>query len=127
MCRTAFQSPLAWAKARPPAFTRSRTHANTDGSLWVACRVSLPLPSPPVPSPDAPASAAVFVPDRVWTDPDSRKVRPGETIVFTDFAVNRQAASRKLGATGTDTSDDYTLRVTLTPMPAAAAPPVAQP
>ena len=44
--------------------------------------------------------------------PISRKVRLGETVIFEDRAADRQAASRKLGATGTDTDEDYTLRVT---------------
>lgn len=98
------------------------TRANPDGTFWVACRISLPLP--PVPSEDA-APAAVFVPHRVWTDPLSRKMRPGETALFEDLASFRKAASRRLGTTGTDTDDDYTLRVTLTPItltPTTAAP-----
>lgn len=98
------------------------TRTNPDGSLWVACRISLPLPPRPAPADDGPAPA-VFVPDRVWTDPLSRKLRPGETVVFEDLASFRQAAGRKLGATGPDTTDDYTLRVTLTPLPAAPAAP----
>ena len=99
------------------------TRTNPDGTLWVACRISLPLPTPPPPA-DRAAPAAVFVPERVWTDPLSRKLRPGETAVFEDLASFRQAAGRRLGATGADTTDDYTLRVTLTPLPAApAAPP----
>ena len=95
------------------------TRTNPDGTLWVACRVSLPLPPPP--TEDA-VVATVFVPSRVWTDPLSRKLRPGETAVFEDMASFRQAASRKLGTNGTDSADDYTLRVTLTPIPAAATP-----
>ena len=98
------------------------TRMNADGSLWVACRISLPLPPRSVPAEDGPAPA-VFVPDRVWTDPLSRKVRPGETAVFEDLASFRQAAGHKLGATGPDTADDYTLRVTLTPTAAAPAAP----
>lgn len=102
------------------------TRTNPDGTLWVSCRISLPLP-PAAPA-DGTAPAAVFVPDRVWTDPLSRKLRPGETVVFEDLASFRQTAGRKLGATGTDTNDDYTLRVTLTPItPAPAAPPEAHP
>lgn len=101
------------------------TRTNPDGTLWVACRISLPLPSPPA---NDVAPAAVFVPNRVWTDPLSRKLRPGEAAVFEDLASFRQAASRKLGATGTDTADDYTLRVTLTPRASAPiTPPAARP
>ncbi len=92
------------------------TRTNPDGTLWVACRISLPLPRPPA---EGAAPAAVFVPNRVWTDPLSRKLRPGETAVFEDLASFRQAAGRRLGAVGPDTTDDYTLRVTLTPLPAA--------
>lgn len=88
------------------------TRPDPDGTFWVACRISLPLPPPP--AADGPAPA-VFVPIRVWTDPLSRKLRPGETAVFEDLASFRRAAGRKLGATGPDTADDYTLRVTLTP------------
>ncbi len=91
---------------------------NSDGTLWVACRISLPLP----PAAADPTSA-VFVPNRVWTDPLSRRLRPGETAVFEDLASYRSAAGRKLGATGPDTPDDYTLRVTLTPIATAPATP----
>lgn len=100
-----------------------KAHTNADGSLWIACRVSLPLPLPPT-VPDAPP-AAVFVPQRVWTDPLSRRLRPGETAVFEDLASFRSSAGRKLGATGVDTADDYTLRIMLTPSaddPNLAAP-----
>ena len=100
-----------------------KAHTNADGSLWVACRISLPLPPPPVAEGAAPA--AVFVPERVWTDPLSRRLRPGETAVFEDLASFRSSASRKLGATGADTADNYTLRITLTPVtatPLLAAP-----
>jgi hypothetical protein len=87
---------------------------NPDGTLWVACRVSLPLPSPP-PS-DAAPTGPVFVPEMIWTDPMSRKIHSGETVVFADLSDVRQAAARKLGATGTDDAQDYTLRITLTPL-----------
>jgi len=100
------------------------TRANADGSLWIACRISLPLPTAPT---DAASPAAVFVPNRVWTDPLSRKIRPGETTTFEDLASFRRTAGRKLGATGTDTSDDYTLRVTLTPNTAAPSLPMTPP
>lgn len=93
-----------------------KTHANADGSLWVGCRVSLPLPPAPT---ESATPSAVFVPDRVWTDQNSRKVRLGETVIFEDRATIRQASSRRLGVTGTDTDEDYTLRVTLMPIPAA--------
>ena len=96
------------------------TRANADGSLWVACRISLPLPPAPA---EGDAPAAVFVPERVWTDPLSRKIRPGETAVFEDLASFRKAAGRRLGTTGTDTDDDYTLRVTPAAANAPAAPP----
>jgi len=89
-----------------------KTHSNPDGSFWIGCRVSLPLPSAP---PETAVPSAVFVPDRVWTDQNSLKTRPGVTVAFEDRASVRQAASRKLGVTGTDTTDDYTLRVTLAP------------
>ncbi len=104
------------------------TRTNADGTLWVACRISLPLPPPPVTPAEGTAPAAVFVPARVWTDPLSRKIRLGETAVFEDLASFRQAAGRKLGTTGSDTNDDYTLRVTPTPIGAAVnTPPVAAP
>lgn len=85
--------------------------ANPDGTVWVACRVSLPLPDQSSLSPTGP----VFIPERIWADPMSRKIRPGETAEFTDFASAREAAARKLGAAGTDAGQDYTLRITLTP------------
>lgn len=85
--------------------------ANPDGTIWIACRVSLPLPDQSAFAPTGP----VFVPERIWTDPMSRKVRPGETAQFEDLASVRQAAARKLGAFGTDAAGDYTLRVALTP------------
>ncbi len=88
--------------------------ANPDGTVWVACRVSLPLPDQSSLAPSGP----VFIPERIWTDPLSRKVHPGETAQFNDLASVRQAAARKLGATGTDAGEDYTLRITLTPMAA---------
>ena len=84
--------------------------ANPDGTLWVACRVSLPLPDQSELSPTGP----VYIPERIWTDPISRKIHPGETAVFDDLAAVRQAAAHKLGATGTDDAQDYTLRITLT-------------
>lgn len=86
--------------------------ANPDGTFWVACRVSLPLPDQSALAPTGP----VFVPERIWTDPLSRKIQPGETAAFDDLASVRQAAARKLGATGTDAAEDYTLRITLTPL-----------
>lgn len=89
-----------------------KVRANADGSYWVACRASLPLPAPPDAS--APAIADVFVPDRIWTTPLSRKARLGEAVVFPDLASVREAAARKLAAPGPDTPDDYTLQVILT-------------
>ncbi len=86
--------------------------ANPDGTFWIACRVSLPLPDQSGLAPSGP----VFIPERIWTDPLSRKARPGETVPFDDLASVRQVAARKLGATGADSANDYTLRVTLTPM-----------
>ncbi len=86
--------------------------ANPDGTYWIACRVSLPLPDQSGHTPSGP----VFIPERIWTDPLSRKAHLGETVQFDDLASVRQAAARKLGATGADSADDYTLRVTLTPM-----------
>lgn len=84
--------------------------ANPDGTVWVACRVSLPLPDQSSLTPTGP----VFIPERIWADPMSRKVRLGEVAEFNDLVSVREAAARKLGATGTDTGQDYTLRVTLT-------------
>jgi len=86
--------------------------ANPDGTVWIACRVRLPLPPPPEVAPTGP----VFVPELVWTDPQSRKIRPGETVTFEDFASVRRAAAQKLGVTGADAGNDYTLRITLTPI-----------
>ena len=86
--------------------------SNPDGTLWIACRVSLPLPDQSALSPTGP----VYIPERIWTDPISRKIHPGETVVFDDLAAVRQAAARKLGAAGADDAQDYTLRITLTPM-----------
>ncbi len=91
------------------------TRQNADGTLWVACRIGLPLP--PAPTGDA---GAVFVPTQVWTAPLSRRIRPGETVTFEDLASFRQAAMRKLGLSQSDTPDDYVLR--LTPTLATAAP-----
>ena len=85
--------------------------ANPDGTYWVACRVSLPLPDQSGLAPTGP----IFVPERIWTDPMSRKIRLGETAEFSDLASVRQTAARKLGATGTDAADDYTLHITLMP------------
>ena len=84
--------------------------ANPDGTIWIACRVSLPLPDQSGQAPTGP----VFIPERIWTDPMSRKVRPGETVQFDDYASVRQAAARRLGATGADAGEDYVLRVMLT-------------
>lgn len=85
--------------------------ANLDGTVWIACRVSLPLPDQSNLAPTGP----IFIPERIWTDPMSRKIRLGETVQFDDLASVRQAAAHKLGATGLDADDDYVLRVTLTP------------
>ena len=85
--------------------------ANLDGTVWIACRVSLPLPDQSALAPTGP----VFIPERIWTDPMSRKIRPGETAAFEDFGAARAAAAKKLGATGPDAGEDYVLRVTLTP------------
>jgi hypothetical protein len=84
--------------------------ANPDGTVWIACRVSLPLPDQSGHAPTGP----VFIPERIWTDPMSRKTRLGETVQFDDLASVRQAAARRLGVTGTDAGEDYVLRVTLT-------------
>ena len=92
------------------------TRANTDGSFWIACRVSLPLPPAPAIPADPSLPSSVFVPVQVWTDPLSCKVRPGEVALFEDSAASRQAAGRKLGLAGSDAPLDYTLRVTITPM-----------
>ena len=101
------------------------TRTKADGSVWVACRISLPLPTPPATAGDGATPEAVFTPVRVWTDPLSRKIRLGETAVFEDLASFRHTAERKLGTSGTDTNDDYTLRVTLTAVPPQTAPTVA--
>ncbi len=84
--------------------------ANPDGTVWIACRVSLSLPDQSDHAPTGP----VFIPERIWTDPMSRKAHLGKTIQFDDLASVRQAAARRLGVTGTDAAEDYTLRVTLT-------------
>ena len=84
---------------------------NPDGTVWVACRVSLPLPDQSGLTPTGP----IFIPERIWTDPLSRKVHPGETVQFSDLAAVRQAAARHFGVAGPDTGEDYTLRITLTP------------
>ncbi len=84
--------------------------ANLDGTVWIALRVSLPLPDQSNRSPTGP----VFIPERIWTDPMSRKVRLGETVQFDDLASVRQAAARRLGSAGADAAEDYVLRVTLT-------------
>jgi len=98
------------------------TRANRDGSLWVACRISLPLPPASAAPVDGAKPEAVFVPIRVWTDPLSRKIAPGQIAVFQDFAAFRHAAGRRLGSTGIDTNDDYTLSVSLSPMPDPLTP-----
>ncbi len=85
------------------------TRQNADGTLWVACRIGLPLPPPPTGD-----AGAVFVPTQVWTTPLSRRIRPGEMAVFEDLASYRQAAMRKLGLSQSDTPDDYVLRLTPT-------------
>jgi len=85
------------------------TRQNADGTLWVACRIGLPLPAPPTGD-----SGAVFVPTQVWTTPLSKRIRPGETAVFEDLASFRQATMRKLGLSQSDTPDDYVLRLTPT-------------
>ena len=85
--------------------------ANPDGTIWVACRVSLPLPDQSNLSP----TGSVFIPERIWADPMSRKIRPGEVAEFSDLASVREAAARRLGATGTDAGEDYALKITLTP------------
>lgn len=84
--------------------------ANPDGTVWVAWRVSLPLPDQSDHAPTGP----VFIPERIWTDPMSRKARLGETVQFDDLASVRQADARRLGVTGADAAEDYVLRVTLT-------------
>lgn len=94
------------------------TRTNADGTVWVACRISLPLPPSPVAPAEGAAPGAVFVPARVWTDPLSRRIHLGETAVFEDLASFRKTVGRKLGTTGTDTNDDYTLRITPTPLAA---------
>ena len=113
---------LSLGDGAEPRVYQITTRTNPDGTLWIACRISLPLPPRHAPTDDGPAPA-VFVPDRVWTDPLSRRLRPGETAVFEDLASFRQAAGRRLHATGPDTPDDYTLRVTLTPTPTDPASP----
>jgi len=97
---------------------RIKLRADVGNTYWVGCRVSLPLPPAP-----ATTGAAVFVPERVWTDQDSRKTPLGAVVVYQDKASTRQAAGKKLGATGVDTPDDYVLRVTVSPQSSLAAPP----
>lgn len=110
--------PISLGKDEAARIYQITTRQNADGSVWVACRIGLPLPTPP----PVDGTAAVFVPVRVWTEPLSRKIRPGESSTFEDLASFRHAAERKLHITGTDTDDDYTLRLTLslvtTPPPA---------
>ena len=89
------------------------TRQNGNGTLWVACRIGLPLPPPPT---DA-DTGAVFVPVQVWTEPLSRRIRPGDTVTFEDLASYRQTAMRKLGLSQSDTSEDYVLRLTPTLTP----------
>lgn len=84
---------------------------NPDGTFWVACRVSLPLPDQSAQAP----TGAVFIPERIWTDPLSRRIHLGETAEFNDVGAVRAAAARRLGASGADADQDYVLRVTLTP------------
>ena len=93
------------------------TRVNADGTRWVSCRISLPLPISPAASTSAEVSASVFIPSQVWTDPISRKVQPGQTAVFEDLAAFRQAASRRLGRPELGAKADFTLRITLTSIP----------
>jgi hypothetical protein len=99
-----------------------KVRANADGSYWVACRASLPLPA--LPDSPGPAIADVFVPDRIWTALLSRRVRVGGAATFFDLASARQAAARKLAAPSPDTPDDYTLQVTLTRQDAPPSEPI---
>ena len=92
------------------------TRVNTDGTRWVSCRISLPLPPSFAASTTAAIPSTVFVPSQVWTDPLSRKIKPGEIALFEDLAAFRLAASRRLGRTELDTTTDFTLRISLKPM-----------
>ena len=92
------------------------TRLNADGTRWVSCRISLPLPTGLADSTNAEIPPAVFVPNQVWTDPLSRKIKPGEIALFEDLAAFRQTASRRLGRTEIDTTADFTLRISLTPI-----------
>jgi len=99
------------------------TRMNVDGTRWVSCRISLPLPPSPAISAGADVSPSVFIPSQIWTDPISRKVKPGETAVFDDQAAFRQSSSQRLGRAEADTTGDFLLRITLTPI---ADPPLAK-
>ena len=92
------------------------TRVNTDGTRWVSCRISLPLPPSLAASKNAEIPSAVFVPSQVWADPISRKIKPDEVALFEDLAAFRQAASRRLNRMEVDTTADFTLRVSLTPI-----------
>ena len=92
------------------------TRLNADGTRWVSCRISLPLPPSLATSKNEEIPSTVFVPSQVWTDPLSRKIKPGEIALFEDLAAFRLAASRRLGRTELDTTTDFTLRISLKPM-----------
>ncbi len=92
------------------------TRLNADGTRWVSCRISLPLPQSPSVSAESDVSPSVFVPSQIWTDPISRKIKPGETAVFDDQAAFRQSSSKRLGRAEVDTTGDFLLRITLAPM-----------
>ena len=101
------------------------TCVNPDGTRWISCRISLPLPPSPAISAGAGVSTSVFIPSQIWTDPISRKVKPGETAVFDDQAAFRQSSSQRLGRAEAVTTGDFLLRITLAPMadvPLAKAP-----
>jgi hypothetical protein len=92
------------------------TRVNADGTRWISCRISLPLPPSLAASTDADTPSAVFVPSQVWTDPLSRKIKSGEIALFEDLAAFRQSARRRLGRTELDTTTDFTLRISLAPI-----------
>lgn len=101
-----------------------RVHVNPDGELSVACQSGVPLPPAPaeMPGPNAPA---VFTPTLAWATPDSKSVKPGETVVFEDREADRKAARAKVGRAPNGSSGNFAVRVTIAavPLPAAPAPP----
>ncbi|MBV9851874.1 MAG: hypothetical protein JO250_19580 [Armatimonadetes bacterium] len=93
-----------------------RVGVNHDGSLAVTCRTALSL-APPQNGP-----TTVLVPTQVWTAPLTKDTRPGDTLTFDDWAIDRAAARQKLGHPAGDSPDDYEIQVQLTPEQPAPSP-----